>query len=72
MNPLFTIGVRGTQGLNCRPGMVFTVEPMINLGRPETRLLDDGWTVVTADKKPSAQFEHTVVVTPRGYEILTL
>ncbi|KEF35111.1 MULTISPECIES: type I methionyl aminopeptidase [Deinococcus] len=64
-------GVRHT-GLKLQPGMVFTVEPMINLGRPETRLLSDGWTVVTADASPSAQFEHTVVVTPKGHEILTL
>lgn len=64
-------GVRYT-GLKLEPGMVFTIEPMINLGRPETRLLKDGWTVVTADKSPSAQFEHTLVVTPKGHEILTL
>ncbi|GBF06416.1 methionine aminopeptidase [Deinococcus aerius] len=64
-------GVRYT-GLKLQPGMVFTVEPMINLGVPDTRLLPDGWTVITADKKPSAQFEHTVVVTPKGHEILTL
>lgn len=64
-------GARYT-GLKLQPGMVFTVEPMINLGTPDTRLLPDGWTVITADKKPSAQFEHTVVVTPKGHEILTL
>lgn len=64
-------GARYT-GLKLQPGMVFTIEPMINLGRPETRLLADGWTVITADKKPSAQFEHTLVVTPKGYDILTL
>ncbi|GGR44878.1 methionine aminopeptidase [Deinococcus seoulensis] len=64
-------GARYT-GLKLQPGMVFTVEPMINLGRPETRLLADGWTVTTADGQPSAQFEHTLVVTDRGYEILTL
>lgn len=64
-------GVRYT-GLKLQPGMVFTIEPMINLGVPDTRLLSDGWTVITADKKPSAQFEHTLVVTPRGYDILTL
>ncbi|SMB92109.1 type I methionyl aminopeptidase [Deinococcus hopiensis] len=64
-------GARYT-GLKLQPGMVFTIEPMINLGRPETRLMPDGWTVVTADKSPSAQFEHTVVVTPKGHEILTL
>ncbi|HCE65380.1 MAG TPA: type I methionyl aminopeptidase, partial [Deinococcus radiodurans] len=64
-------GVHHT-GLKLQPGMVFTIEPMINLGTPETRLLADGWTVITADKKPSAQFEHTLVVTPKGYDILTL
>lgn len=64
-------GVRYT-GLKLQPGMVFTIEPMINLGRPETRLLADGWTVITADRQPSAQFEHTLAVTPRGYDILTL
>ena len=63
-------GTAGT-GLELRSGMVFTIEPMINLGRRETRLLPDGWTVVTADGKPSAQFEHTLVVTPGGYDILT-
>ena len=64
-------GARYT-GLKLQPGMVFTIEPMINLGTPETRLLPDGWTVITADKKPSAQFEHTLVVTARGYDVLTL
>ncbi|KQR08720.1 type I methionyl aminopeptidase [Deinococcus sp. Leaf326] len=64
-------GARYT-GLKLQPGMVFTIEPMINLGTPETRLLPDGWTVVTADQRPSAQFEHTLVVTPRGYDVLTL
>ena len=53
-------------------GLVFTIEPMINLGRAETKLLPDGWTVVTADGKPSAQFEHTLVVTDTGYDLLTL
>ena len=51
--------------------MVLTVEPMINLGAPEVRTLDDGWTVVTADGRLSAQFEHTVLVTREGVEILT-
>lgn len=64
------VGKRGS-GLRLRAGMVFTVEPMINLGNPEVRLLDDGWTVVTADGSLSAQFEHTVLVTKTGYEILT-
>jgi methionyl aminopeptidase len=54
-----------------RPGMAFTVEPMINLGGPEVVLQDDGWTVVTADGSLSAQFEHTVLVTDTGVEILT-
>ena len=64
-------GTPGT-GLLLQPGMVFTIEPMINLGRRETKLLPDGWTVVTADGKPSAQFEHTLMVTPGGHDILTL
>jgi methionyl aminopeptidase len=64
------VGKRGT-GLRLRAGMVFTIEPMINLGRPDVRLLDDGWTVVTADGSLSAQFEHTVLVTKMGCEVLT-
>ena len=64
-------GKPGT-GLKLVAGMVFTVEPMINFGRPETRLLDDQWTVVTADGKPSAQFEHTIAVTDQGYDILSV
>ena len=51
--------------------MVLTIEPMVNLGRPEVRLLPDGWTVVTADGSLSAQFEHTVRVTREGCEVLT-
>ncbi len=54
------------------PGMTFTVEPMINLGRPDWEMWDDGWTVVAADRSRSAQFEHTVLITPTGPEILTL
>ncbi|MEI2732405.1 MAG: type I methionyl aminopeptidase [Dermatophilaceae bacterium] len=54
------------------PGMTFTVEPMLNLGTPEWDLWDDGWTVVTKDRRRSAQFEHTVLVTDTGAEILTL
>jgi len=54
------------------PGMFFTVEPMINLGRPETRVLDDDWTAVTRDRSLSAQFEHSVGVTETGCEIFTL
>lgn len=54
-----------------KEGMVFAVEPMLNLGSREVCMLDDGWTVVTYDEKPSAHFEHTVLVTSDGYEILT-
>ena len=53
-------------------GMIFTVEPMINAGRREIRELPDGWTIVTRDRSPSAQWEHTVLVTRDGYEILTV
>lgn len=55
-----------------KPGMTFTIEPMINLGRPEVKLLGDGWTVVTKDRTLSAQWEHTLLVTETGYEIFTL
>ena len=55
-----------------RPGMTFTIEPMLNLGTHEWVMWDDGWTVVTADGRPSAQFEHTLLVTADGAEILTL
>jgi methionyl aminopeptidase len=65
------VGPPGT-GLRLREGMAVTIEPMINLGRPEVRQLDDGWTIVTADGSLSAQFEHTVLVTRDGCEILTL
>jgi methionyl aminopeptidase len=54
------------------PGMVFTVEPMINAGRREIRELGDGWTIVTKDRSLSAQWEHTVVVTDTGFEVMTL
>jgi len=53
------------------PGMVFTIEPMINLGRRETRLMPDGWTVVTRDRSLSAQWEHTIAVTEDGFDVLT-
>ena len=52
--------------------MVFTIEPMINLGKVDVKLLGDNWTVVTKDKKLSAQWEHTILVTKTGYEVLTL
>ncbi len=59
-------------GLLLQPGMIFTIEPMINAGRAAIRALADGWTIVTADHSLSAQWEHTVLVTPDGYEVLTL
>jgi len=59
-------------GLVLREGMVFTIEPMLNQGRPGVRTEEDGWTVVTRDGKLSAQFEHTVVVTASGVRVLTL
>ena len=59
-------------GQELKAGMIFTVEPMINSGRFETKTLKDGWTAVTKDKSLSAQFEHTVGVTKEGYEIFTL
>jgi len=63
-------GVKG-KGLRLRPGMVFTIEPMINEGTWEALLLKDGWTAITKDKKLSAQFEHTIALTETGTEILT-
>ncbi|GAB4519183.1 MAG: type I methionyl aminopeptidase [Parvularculaceae bacterium] len=63
-------GRRG-EGLVLKPGMLFTVEPMINLGRPDVKLLKDGWTAVTRDKSLSAQFEHSVGVTEDGVEVFT-
>ena len=54
-----------------RTGMFFTIEPMVNAGRPEVKVLDDGWTAVTRDRSRTAQFEHTLVVTETGAEILT-
>lgn len=64
------IGQRGT-GMRLKQGMCFTIEPMINLGTYEVDVLDDGWTVVTQDGALSAQFEHTLVVTKDGCEVLT-
>jgi len=60
------------EGMVLEPGMIFTIEPMVNAGRYETKILDDGWTAVTRDKSLSAQFEHTVGVTETGVEIFTL
>ena len=63
-------GKPGT-GMVLQEGMTFTIEPMVNAGKKDTRLLGDGWTVVTRDKSLSAQWEHTVLVTATGHEILT-
>ncbi|WP_075215707.1 type I methionyl aminopeptidase [Mongoliimonas terrestris] len=64
-------GRRG-EGVVLRPGMIFTVEPMVNLGRPHVKVLNDGWTAVTRDRSLSAQFEHAVGVTDTGVDIFTL
>ena len=63
-------GEPGT-GVVLEPGMTFTIEPMINAGRRQVKLLKDGWTVVTKDRSLSAQWEHTILVTPEGHEVLT-
>ncbi|MGZ5033101.1 MAG: type I methionyl aminopeptidase [Usitatibacter sp.] len=63
---------RPGQGLKLQEGMTFTIEPMINAGKRDIRQLADGWTIVTADHSLSAQWEHTILVTAAGYEVLTL
>jgi methionyl aminopeptidase len=65
------VGRRG-EGAVLKPGMFFTIEPMINLGKPHVKILSDGWTAVTRDRSLSAQFEHSVGVTADGVEIFTL
>ncbi|MGK6320688.1 type I methionyl aminopeptidase [Sphingomonas sp. DT-204] len=65
------VGRPGT-GPELRPGMFFTIEPMINIGKPDVKLLDDGWTAVTRDRSLSAQFEHSIGITEDGCEIFTL
>ena len=62
---------RAGEGVELRPGMIFTIEPMINLGRPSVKVLGDGWTAVTRDRSLTAQFEHSVGVTENGCEIFT-
>jgi methionyl aminopeptidase len=64
-------GVRAGTGSKLKPGMTLAIEPMVNMGRPEVRPLADGWTIVTADNRPSAHFEHTVLITTGEPEILT-
>ena len=59
-------------GLELRPGMIFTIEPMVNAGKRHTKMLADNWTVVTKDHSLSAQWEHTILVTDNGFEVLTL
>ena len=60
------------EGMRLKEGMTFNIEPMINAGKKEIRMLSDGWTVVTKDRSLSAQWEHTILVTNQGYEVLTL
>jgi methionyl aminopeptidase len=62
---------RPGDGVTLQPGMIFTIEPMVNLGRPHVKVLSDGWTAVTRDRSLSAQYEHTVGVTEDGHEIFT-
>jgi methionyl aminopeptidase len=64
-------GTAGT-GIELQPGMTFTIEPMVNSGKREVKLLPDGWTVITRDRSLSAQWEHTILVTETGHEVLTL
>lgn len=64
------VGQRG-RGPRMRPGMIFTIEPMINVGTYKCEILEDGWTAITADGSLSAQFEHTILVTEDGHEVLT-
>ena len=55
-----------------KPGMIFTIEPMINVGKPDTKTLSDGWTSVTKDHSLSAQFEHSIGITDKGVEVFTI
>jgi methionyl aminopeptidase len=64
------VGKPGT-GPELKPGMIFTIEPMINIGRPDVKMLDDGWTAVTRDRSLSAQFEHSIGITETGCQIFT-
>jgi methionyl aminopeptidase len=68
---VFHYGQPGT-GPELRPGMIFTIEPMINIGKPGVKILDDDWTAVTRDRSLSAQFEHSIGITEKGHEIFTL
>jgi methionyl aminopeptidase len=70
-SPEVVHAARAGTGPELRPGMIFTIEPMINLGKPAVKILDDGWTAVTRDRSLSAQFEHSVGITETGCEIFT-
>jgi methionyl aminopeptidase len=70
-DPMVLNYVVNGRGVKLKPGLVLAVEPMVNMGACQVKILEDGWTVVTADGKPSAHFEHTVAVTQNGPEILT-
>ncbi len=70
-DPMVLNYVANGRGIKLRPGLVLAVEPMVNMGTDQVRILSDGWTVVTVDGKPSAHFEHTVAITDNGPEILT-
>ncbi len=70
-DPMVLNYVVNGRGIRLRPGLVLAVEPMVNMGTDQVKILDDGWTVVTLDGKPSAHFEHTVAITENGPEILT-
>lgn len=59
------------EGIELKPGMIFTIEPMVNLGKPHVKVLKDGWTAVTRDKSLTAQFEHSIGITPEGCDIFT-
>lgn len=63
---------RAGTGIKLKPGMIFTIEPMINAGKAATKPLPDGWTIITKDRSLSAQWEHTILVTDTGYEVLTV
>lgn len=71
MAPNIVHAGRAGDGPELRPGMFFTIEPMLNLGRPDARILEDGWTAVTRDRSLSAQFEHSVGITETGAELFT-
>ena len=70
-SPEVVHAARAGTGPELRPGMIFTIEPMINLGKPGVKILDDGWTAVTRDRSLSAQFEHSIGITEQGCEIFT-